>query len=83
MNFLKALASDYLRNLFQSVSEATDRQLRNSTSGLRLLLLKTASGQKSFAYRGAKVWNDLDNGVKVSSSFCSFRRENKTQILSK
>ena len=83
MNFLKALASDYLRNLFQSVSEATDRQLRNSTSGLRLLLLKTASGQKSFAYRGAKVWNDLDSGVKASSSFCSFRRENKTQILSK
>ena len=78
---LNALAPDYLRNLFQSVSEATDRQLRNSISGLRLPLLKTASGQKSFAYRGAKVWNDLDSGVKASSPFCSLRRKNKTQIL--
>ena len=67
-----ALAPDCLRNIFQKVSEATNRQLRNSKTDLRLPLLRTSTGQKSFAYRGAKVWSDLDSVVKASSSFCSF-----------
>ena len=50
---LNAIAPDYLRNLFQKVSEATNRQLRNSKTDLRLPLLRTSTGQKSFAYRGA------------------------------
>ena len=54
-----ALAPDYLRNIFQKVSEAKNRQLRNSKTELRLPLLRTSTGQKSFAYRGAKVWSDL------------------------
>ena len=36
---LNALAPDYLRNIFQKVSEATNRQLRNSKTDLRLPLL--------------------------------------------
>ena len=67
-----ALAPDYLRNIFQKVSEATNYQLRNSKTDLRLPLLRTSTGQKSFAYRGAKVWSDLDSVVKASLSFCSF-----------
>ena len=62
-----ALAPDYLRNIFQKVSEATNRQLRNSKTGLRLPLLRTSTGQKSLAYRGAKVWSDLDSVVKAFS----------------
>ena len=31
-----ALAPDFLRNIFQNVSEATNRQLRNSKTSLRL-----------------------------------------------
>ena len=69
---LNALAPDYLRNLFQKVSEATNSQLRNSKTDLRLPLLRTSTGQKSFAYRGAKVWSDLDSVVKASASFSSF-----------
>ena len=57
---LNALAPDYLRNIFQKVFEATNRQLRNSKTDLRLPLLRTSTGQKSFAYRGARVWSDLD-----------------------
>ena len=56
---LNALAPDYLRNVFQKVSEATNRQLRNSKTDLRLPLLKTSTGQKSFAYRGARVWTGV------------------------
>ena len=44
-----ALTADYLRNIFQKVSEATNRQLRNSKTDLRLPLLRTSTGQKSFA----------------------------------
>ena len=77
---LNALAPDYLRNIFQKVSEATNRQLRNSKTDLRLPLLTTSTGQKSFAYRGARVWSDLDNVVKASASFSSFRRNYKSKL---
>ena len=58
------LVPDYLRNIFQKVSEASNRQLRNSKSDLRLPLFRISTGQKSFAYKGAKVWSDLDSVVK-------------------
>ena len=75
-----ALALDYLRNIFQKVSEATNRQLRNSKTDFRLPLLRTSTGLKSFAYRGAKVSSDLDSVVKASSSFCSCRRNYKAKL---
>ena len=75
-----ALAPDYLGSIFQKVSEATDRQLRNSKTSLRVPLLKTSTGQKSFAYRGAKLWNALDSGVKASSSLYTFRSKFKAQL---
>ena len=77
---LIALAPDYLRNLFQKVSEATKRQPRNSKTDLRLPLLRASTGQKSFAYRGAKVRSDLDSVVKASSTFCSFRGNYKAKL---
>ena len=39
-----------------------------------------STGQKSFAYGGARVWSDLDSVVKVSASFSSFRRNYKTKL---
>ena len=46
----------------------------------RLLLMRTSTGEKSSAYRGAKVWSDLDCGLKASSSFHIFE-ENKSQTM--
>ena len=77
---MNALAPDYLRNIFQKVFEATNRQLRNHKTDLRLRLLRTSTGQKSFVYRGAKIWGDLGSVVKASSSLCSFRREHKAKL---
>ena len=77
---LNVLAPDYLRDIFQKISEATNRQLRNSNTDLRLPLLRTSTGQKSFAYKGAKVWSDLDSVVKASTSFSSFRRNYKAKL---
>ena len=39
---------DYLQGLFTSVSDKCGRELRNSKLDLKLLLLKTSLGQKSF-----------------------------------
>ena len=78
---LNVLAPDYLRNIFQKISEATNRQLRNSNTDLRLPLLRTSTCQKSFAYKGAKVWSDLVwSVVKASTSFSSFRRNYKAKL---
>ena len=76
---LNVIAPDYLRNIFQKISVATNRQLRNSKTDLRLPLLKTSTGQKSFAYRRAKVWSDLDSGIKATSSLCSFHSNYKAK----
>ena len=78
---LNALDPDYLQNIFQKVSVATNHQLKNSKTDLRLPFLKTSTGQKWFAYRGAKVWSDLDSGVKATSSLCSFHRNHKAKKL--
>ena len=77
---LNVLAPDYLRDIFQKISEATNRQLRNSYTDLRLPLLRTSTGQKSFTYKGSKVWSDLDSVVKASTSFSSFRRNYKAKL---
>ena len=61
-----------LGDIFQKVSEAANRQLRNSKTDLRLPLLRTSTAQKSFGYRGARVWSDLDSVVKASASFSPF-----------
>ena len=42
--------------------------LRNSENDLRVPLFKTANGQKSFAYRGANLWNKLEPEVKKAPS---------------
>ena len=77
---LNVLAPDYLRNIFQKISEANNRQVRNSNTDLRLPLLRTSTGQKSFAYKGAKVWSDVDSVVTASTSFSSFRRNYKAKL---
>ena len=34
----------------------------------------TAAGQRSFLYRATKLWNDLDNKIKDSSSIGVFKK---------
>ena len=48
---------------------------------IMVIILKTSTGQKSFAYRGAKVWSDLNSGVKATSSLCSFHCNYKAKKL--
>ena len=52
---LNGLIPMYLSNIFSRDFTRDTVYLRNSESDLRLSLLKTANGQKSFAYRGAHL----------------------------
>ena len=56
---LNELAPEYMRNLFTRCSESNGRVLRSTDTDLKLPLLKTSAGQKSFSYRGARLWNSL------------------------
>ena len=42
----------YLKELFHRLSDVQNRELRNSKTDLLIPLLRTSSGQNSFAYRG-------------------------------
>ena len=52
----------YLSSLFNSTSVVTNRMIRNSNLNLRTLRMKARFGQNSFVYRGATIWNSLQNG---------------------
>ena len=57
-------ARNYLSSLFERLSQNTIRQLRNTTTDLRLRLLKLSSGQKCFSFKGARLWNNLSANIK-------------------
>ena len=61
---LHSEAPDYLKGLFHRLSDTKSRVLRNSNTDLHTPLLKRSSGQKSFEFRGARIWNNLSNEAK-------------------
>ena len=68
--FLNGLVPMYFSNIFSRNSTRDTIYLRNSENDLRVPLFKTANGQKSFAYRGAHLWNNLESKVKKAPSLC-------------
>ena len=66
------LAPEYLNSMFIKLSEFRNRQLRNSDTDLYVPVLKTAYGQNSLSYRGAKLWNSQRTEVKKAKSFIQF-----------
>ena len=40
-------------------------------------MLRTGNGQKSFAYRGASLWNSLDLDTKMAPSINAFKSKLK------
>ena len=74
---LNGLAPDILCQIFLQLSDVHNRVLRNSKRDLAIPLIRTAYGQNSFAYRGANLWNNLNNDVKLASSIQSFKAKYK------
>jgi hypothetical protein len=66
---LNGLAPDYLVDKFIKRSDIHDRSTRNHDL-LDISLYRTATGQRTFNYRGAKIWNDLDDKLKnINNNF--------------
>ena len=74
------IAFKYMRNLFTRSSESNGRVLRSTDTDLKLPLLKTSAGQKSFSYRGARLWNSLSREAKVATSLSAFKRLSKNDV---
>ena len=71
-NSKNQLAPEHLNSMFIKFSEFRNRQLRDSDIDLYVPLLKSACGQKSFSYRGAKLWNSQQTEVKKAKSLTQF-----------
>ena len=54
--------------LTRNLQDAT-RQLRNKNTDIKVPKKRTCNGQKSFSFRGAKLWNSLDTEAKQATSF--------------
>ena len=56
---IKKEAPNYFTALVDRLSDVSIRELRNTNTDLKLPSLKTCSGQRCFAYRGAQLLNNL------------------------
>ena len=70
---LNDLGPNYMYKMFTKNSHFTERNLRNTTTELRLPWRKSTVGQKSFSYRGAKVWNSLSTECNETTSLQVFK----------
>ena len=66
------LCPSYLSDIFSF--RETPYCIRSNQCKLRLIQPKTNYGKRSLAYRGAKLWNDLDYLVSTPISIETFKR---------
>ena len=64
-----------IKNLFVSRSDVSTRQTRASSRGeLQLPAFHLTASQRSFRYRGAKLWNELPSAIVNCTSFASLKK---------
>ena len=73
-------APQYLTSKFKRRSKIHTRNTRNAST-IQIPLFRTAAGQRTFAYRGAKIWNNLNADVRENTNLCSFKKTLKSQLL--
>ena len=59
---ISKLVPDYLADMFKLRSQGHDRQTRSS-GALDIPLCRLSTGQRSFPFRGAKLWNSLNDSI--------------------
>ena len=74
---LNELAPENLSNIFHKLSDVQTMVLRDKKCNLAVPKMRTAYGQKSFAFRGAKAWNKLNSERKLAPSIQSFKSKLK------
>ena len=73
-----SLAPQYLVNKFTKSSSILARHTRNRDL-LHIPLYRTATGQRTFTYRGTSIWNNIDD-IKQCGSLQSFKKIIKWQL---
>ena len=66
-------APSYMSDMFTRVSETTSRVLRNSDINLSTPMLRTSAGQGCLSFRGASLWNGLQNELKGAPTLREFQ----------
>ena len=74
---LNGLAPDNLCQIFSLLSDVHNRLLRNTKCDLVVPRMRTAYGQKSFAFRGVDTRNKLHSDIKLAPSIQSFKAKLK------
>ena len=74
------LAPQYLTSKFTKRSNIHARNI-HSRNSWQIPLYRTAIGQRTFSYRGAKTWNNLHNELRQSASLACFKRALKDTLL--
>ena len=65
----------YLKDKFVYRSQVHNRQLRSADNNdLNLPHCRLSTGQRSFAFQGAKVWNSLPLDLKLIPSLRTFEK---------
>ena len=77
---INKLVPDYLADKFKLRSQVHNRQTRSS-GALDIPLCRLSTGQRSFAFRGAKLWNSLNNNIKSLKCPKNFRRHFANVLL--
>ena len=70
---LNDLAPRYLSEFFTKNVDCISRNLRNTSTDLRLPLKSSSTGQKCFSFRGAKIWNSLSKEAKQATTLDAFK----------
>ena len=66
-------------NLVNDLTSVSWRKTRNSQS-LHIPLFKSTSDQRSLYYRTVKIWNLLDNELKLSKDVLTYKRKLKSKL---
>jgi hypothetical protein len=69
---INKLAPQRLSNLFQNSNTMYDYDLRGSSTRLCLPKPRTEYLKKSFSYNGVRVWNQIPEDIRTSTSYISF-----------
>ena len=78
---LNRLAPDYLCEKFYFRSKVHNRNTRNCNQ-LNIPKYRSTTGQRTFTYRGVKVWNERGNSIKYEiDSFKQFKTNLKAEFL--
>ena len=72
--FRNGLAPQYLSDMFVANSADSRYNLRNNATDLRLPKKNSTNGQKSFSYKGVRMWNSLPKESKLAPSLASFTK---------